>query len=124
MRRRRRCGRQRDHPLSRVAGEGRVTVRAKSGAQCPLTPLVLVGWLEHYLSRQNGGRRTTGPERPTNLTSPRAGLCHFLEQRVRPFEVRRVEAFGKPAVDRGENGTGIGMAALVAAGPGETDRRA
>ena len=55
---------------------------------------------------------------------PVAGLRQFVEQRLRFFEIRRVEPLGEPAVDRGEECVGFGAAALVAAEPGEAHRGA
>ena len=52
-----------------------------------------------------------------------AGSRQLVEQRLCLIEVRRVEAFGKPAVDRGEDGARVGVATLIAAQPGETDSR-
>ena len=46
-------------------------------------------------------------------------LVEFVEQRLCVFEIRRVEAFGEPSVDRREKVAGFGGAALVAAEPGE-----
>src|SRR5271169_6556361 len=46
-------------------------------------------------------------------------LIEVVEQRLRLLEVGRVEAFGEPAVDRGDQVAGFGLAALVAAQPGE-----
>ena len=43
----------------------------------------------------------------------------FFEQRLRRHQVGRVETFGEPAVDRSEEVAGFGVAALVAAEPGE-----
>ena len=47
------------------------------------------------------------------------GSRQFVEQRLRLFQIGRVEAFGEPAVDRREKVAGFGVAALVAAEPGE-----
>src|SRR6266478_1404454 len=41
----------------------------------------------------------------------------LVEQRLRLFEIGRIEAFGEPAVDRGEKVAGFGVTALVAAQP-------
>src|SRR5215470_14836307 len=43
----------------------------------------------------------------------------FVEQSLRLLEVRYVEAFGEPTVDRCEQVAGFGAAALVATQPGE-----
>src|SRR5713226_8436231 len=43
----------------------------------------------------------------------------LVEQRLCVFEVGGAEAFGEPAVDRREEVAGFGVAALVAAEPGE-----
>jgi len=48
----------------------------------------------------------------------------FDEQRFRFLEIGCIETLGEPAVDRGEKVKSFGAAALVAAQPGETDRRA
>src|SRR5437764_3463100 len=48
-----------------------------------------------------------------------AGSRQFVEQRLRLFEIGRVEAFGEPAVDRREKVAGFGVAALVAAEVGK-----
>jgi hypothetical protein len=45
---------------------------------------------------------------------PVAGSRQFVEQRLCLFEIGRVEAFGEPAVDRREEVSGFGAAALVA----------
>ncbi len=50
---------------------------------------------------------------------PVAGSRKFVEQRFCFFEIGRVETFGEPAVDRREEVAGFGVAALVAAEPGE-----
>src|SRR6516165_2788047 len=44
----------------------------------------------------------------------------LIEERLRLFEVGRVEAFGEPAVDRREQVASFGAAALVATEPGNT----
>src|SRR6516164_2441262 len=46
-------------------------------------------------------------------------LPEFVEQRLCVFEIGRIKAFGEPAVERGEQVAGFGLAALVAAQPGE-----
>ena len=56
---------------------------------------------------------------PRSYRDPSESLAHPVEQRLRLLEVGRVEALGEPAVDRGEQVAGFGMAALVAAEPGE-----
>jgi hypothetical protein len=43
----------------------------------------------------------------------------LVEQFLRLFQIGRAEALGEPAVDRGEEVTGFGVAPLVAAEPGE-----
>jgi len=49
-------------------------------------------------------------------------LCYQLvQQRLRLLQIARVEAFGKPAVDRCEKVVGFGAAALVAMELGEAD---
>ena len=48
-----------------------------------------------------------------------ASLIEIVEQCLRLFEVGGVEAFGEPAIERREEITGLGTAALVAAEPGE-----
>jgi len=45
-------------------------------------------------------------------------------QRLCLFEVRCIETFGEPAVDRCQKLAGFGAAALVAALPSETDGNA
>ena len=40
-------------------------------------------------------------------------LPEFVEQRLCVFEIGRVKAFGEPAVERGEQVAGFGLAALV-----------
>ena len=50
-----------------------------------------------------------------------ARLAQLVEHCPRILEVRRVEAFGEPAVDRGEQVMGFGAAISVAAEPGEGD---
>ena len=50
---------------------------------------------------------------------PVAGSRQFVEQRLRLFQIGGVEALGEPAVDRREEVAGFGVAALVAAEPGE-----
>jgi hypothetical protein len=47
------------------------------------------------------------------------GSRRRVEQRFRRFEVLCGEAFGEPAVDRGQEVAGFGVTALVAAEPGE-----
>jgi hypothetical protein len=47
------------------------------------------------------------------------GLLQLVKQRLRLFQIGRVEALGEPAVDRGEKVVGVGVTALVAAEPGE-----
>src|SRR5438270_12107735 len=47
------------------------------------------------------------------------GSAKLLEQCSCVFEIGRVEALGEPAVDRGEEVAGFGVAALVATEPGE-----
>jgi hypothetical protein len=49
----------------------------------------------------------------------RIGSRQLVEQRLRLFQVGCVEAFGEPAVDRREKIAAFGVAALVAAKPGE-----
>src|SRR5262249_22731559 len=49
----------------------------------------------------------------------RSRSCQLLEQRLRLFEVGRVEALGEPAVYRRKKITGFGAPALVAAEPGK-----
>jgi hypothetical protein len=46
-------------------------------------------------------------------------LIEIVKQRLRVFEVLCVEAFGEPAIDRREEVSGFGGAALVATEPGE-----
>jgi hypothetical protein len=46
---------------------------------------------------------------------PVAGLRQCVEQRLGVFEIRRVETFGEPAVDRREKLARFGPAVLVAA---------
>src|SRR5271169_5201780 len=48
-----------------------------------------------------------------------AGSRQFVEHRPRFFEVGGVEAFGEPGVDGCQKVAGFGIAALVAAEPGE-----
>ena len=43
----------------------------------------------------------------------------FFEQRLRLFQIGGVDPLGEPAVDRREQLAGFGVAALVAAEPGE-----
>jgi hypothetical protein len=50
---------------------------------------------------------------------PVAGSRQRVEQRLCLFEIGCVEAFGEPAVNRREQVAGFGVAALVAAEPGE-----
>jgi len=50
---------------------------------------------------------------------PGSGSLQFVQQPLRLFEVGRVEAFGEPVIYRREQVAGLGMAALVAAEPGE-----
>jgi hypothetical protein len=47
------------------------------------------------------------------------GSSQLVEQRLCFFEIGSVEAFGEPAIDRREKVAGRGVAALVAAEPGE-----
>src|SRR5215467_3749590 len=47
------------------------------------------------------------------------GSRQLIEQRLGILQDRRAEAFGEPAVDRGEQVTGLGAFALVAPEPGE-----
>jgi hypothetical protein len=49
----------------------------------------------------------------------RTSSRQFVEQRLCIFEVGRVEAFGKPAVDRREQVAGLGAPPLLTAEPGE-----
>jgi L-alanine-DL-glutamate epimerase-like enolase superfamily enzyme len=51
-------------------------------------------------------------------------LTQLVEQRLRLSQVGRVEAFGKPAVDRCEEMAGLITPALIAPQPGEAARRA
>src|SRR4029077_9129956 len=44
----------------------------------------------------------------------RLASCEFLQQRVGVEQIARVEAFGEPAVDRGEEGARFGALALIA----------
>jgi hypothetical protein len=46
-------------------------------------------------------------------------LTKLVEQRLRVFEVGRVEAFGEPREDRREEVAGFGVMTLVATQPGE-----
>jgi hypothetical protein len=41
----------------------------------------------------------------------------LLQQRLRLFQIERVEAFGEPTVDRGEKITGLIPLALIAPDP-------
>src|ERR1700731_1158037 len=52
---------------------------------------------------------------PAMLTT---GSRQFVEQRLCVFQIGGVEAFGEPAVDRGEEVAGFGAAALLAPQPG------
>src|SRR5437870_4194248 len=71
-------------------------------------------------SRCRGTRPHTvrAPGRAARPLRP-SGAPEFVEQRLCVFEIGRVEAFGEPAVDRGEKIAGFGVTALVAAEPGE-----
>src|SRR6266566_3390821 len=51
-------------------------------------------------------------------------LRQLIEQHLRFFEIRRVEAFGEPAVDRREKVAGFGAPALLAPQPREARRDA
>src|SRR6516165_5405774 len=51
-------------------------------------------------------------------------VAQLVEQRLCLFEVRRIEAFGEPAVDRRQKVAGFGGATLVAAQPSEARRGA
>src|SRR5271166_7057805 len=51
-------------------------------------------------------------------------LSQFVEQRPGFFQIGGVEAFGEPAVDRGEKIAGLTTLALIAPQPGEARRRA
>src|SRR6516165_3158348 len=57
--------------------------------------------------------------RVRQLDMPTAGSRQLIEQPTRFFQIGGIEAFGEPAVDRREQVTGFGAAALVAAKPGE-----
>ena len=65
------------------------------------------------------GREAMGP-----LPMLIAGSRQFFEQRLRLFEVRRVEAFCEPAVDRREEVGGFAPLALVAPKAGDARGRA
>src|SRR5262245_60723719 len=47
------------------------------------------------------------------------GSDELVEQRLRLFKIRGVEAFSEPAIDGAEKVAGLGMAAMVTAQPGE-----
>src|SRR5438477_3920450 len=49
----------------------------------------------------------------------RTGSRQFVQQRLCLFQIGGVETFGEPTVDRREEVAGFGVAALVAAEPGE-----
>ena len=49
-------------------------------------------------------------------------LAEIVQQRLRLFEIRRVETLGEPAVDRGEKVARFGGAILLAAEPSEAHR--
>src|SRR5215472_3850395 len=53
-------------------------------------------------------------DRPASKVSPQ-----LLQQRLRLFQIGRVEPLGEPAINGGEKVEGFGAAALVAAEPGE-----
>ena len=53
--------------------------------------------------------------RTTRISSSR----QLIEQRLRLLQVGGVEAFGKPAIDRGDEVAGFGAPALLAPQPGE-----
>src|SRR5215469_2241930 len=55
----------------------------------------------------------------SELPGSRAGSPQLLKQRLRLLQIRRVEAFAEPAVDRREEIAGFGTAALVAVEPCE-----
>src|SRR5258708_25330941 len=44
-------------------------------------------------------------------------LCQLIQQRLRLLEVRRVEAFREPALDRSKEGAGFRSLSLVAPNP-------
>src|SRR5215472_6948198 len=46
-----------------------------------------------------------------------SGLGQFIQQRLSLFQIRRVEPFGEPGVDRPEQVAGFGGAALIALEP-------
>src|SRR5271165_38683 len=86
--------------------------------------------------RTFGCARITKSDRPLRATpdsiggwSGRPGSCRSLwvftssrqfgEQRLRLFQIGRIEALGEPAVDRCEEITGFGPPALLAPQPGE-----
>jgi hypothetical protein len=52
------------------------------------------------------------------------GSRQLIEQRLGIVQDRRVETFGEPAVDRGEQVTGLDALALIAPEVGEADCRA
>jgi len=66
-------------------------------------------------------RGRIGWNRPFASGSPLCGnrrLGQFVEQRLGVLEVGRVEAFGKPAEDRGEQGDRLLLPALLSAQAG------
>src|SRR2546423_14382461 len=73
----------------------------------------------HFV-RYYGKRASAAPGSSTfseRTAGSRSGK--LVEQRLRFRQIRRVEPFGEPAVDRGEKVAGFGAAALVAAEAGE-----
>src|SRR6266851_902942 len=72
--------------------------------------------LANTLSGQSGNPLANGFQLADGCLRQSAEL---IEQRLRLFQIGRVEALGEPAVERCEKIAGFGVKALVAAEPGE-----
>jgi hypothetical protein len=60
----------------------------------------------------------------TRCQVPRAGSPQLVQQRLRIFQIGRVETFGEPAVDWSEKVAGFGAPALITPKSGEAARGA
>ncbi len=68
---------------------------------------------QDMVDEMGGGLDHTAGIRDTVKCCGLSGLHQLVEQRLRALQVVRVEAFGKPVVDRSEEVTGLGFLALA-----------